>query len=77
MSPGLPLRGSPSPNPFPNYVEGGAEAPSPSLERGLGVRILNLAVNDYIMRSMSGPVTPHPIAHFHLYHPRSLRAVSL
>jgi hypothetical protein len=43
----LSLRVSPSPNPFPKYGEGGAEAHSPSLERGLGVRILDLAVNDY------------------------------
>jgi hypothetical protein len=47
MRQGLPLRVSPSPNPFPKYGDGGPEAPSPSLERGLGVRILDLAVNDY------------------------------
>jgi len=29
---------SPSPDPFPKYGEGDSEAPSPSLERGLGVR---------------------------------------
>jgi hypothetical protein len=47
MRQGLPLRVSPSPNPFPKYGEGGAEAASPSLEREVGVRILDLAVNDY------------------------------
>jgi len=38
---------SPSPIPFPKFGEGESEAPSPDLERGVGVRILDLAVNDY------------------------------
>jgi len=45
------LSESPSPNPFPKLGEGESEATSPDLERGVGVRILQLAVNGYSFKN--------------------------